>query len=723
MRGRVLFLFLLLALPITSYSQSTLNFPKFFSAAELPNSGFAIVNPGPTVANVTFTLYGADGSVVSTSTQTSEPPLAAGSQRAESGDQIFCVQSGTMCAPNLGTGGWVQATSTTSGLQGFWLNYDAGLTYLDGAAAAVSSAGQVIPLVAGSTDINIANVAAVPATVSIELRGADGSQLATAVSQTIAGHGVFHADAFTLFTVPDPTQALYVRVIGGSGSALAVTAMIRNYLVPVESGVVNGVDIGSTPSDQLYIPHVISGLLGGSNYTTVVGVTNLANVAQTVTIAFVAADGSSGIGHPVQLAPFGSFRDTAQHFFNLPTNVFQSGWIQITGMSPIVGFAAYANLVGGALAVVPASSSGSTSLLFAHIANLYPADPWETGIALVNPGGISANVEVYAMTPSGSLLGGATTDATAKFTLPPSNKLVQGLSQIIPEAGLTSTHSSDGGFVFVRTTNNVPIYGTELFYNPGVTILANVAGTPLASGITYTPPNPPGTPPTLTAVSPAKAVRGASITLTGTGFSTTPSNDTVIFTSAAGETTSVAPSAATATSMTLSVPTAAITGPVTVQASGQTSSALILEVLASANTFAQNAVTITAGGTTSGVDVYVDPPAAASTANILNATEIGVAALSASSIPFGEASATVTHGTQMLMLIYGTGISQANGTTVSFSGSGITASNVSYGVLNGSTYMIAQITIDSGAALGSRNVILTNSNLDVSVLSGALIIQ
>ena len=50
-------LFLLLLLPAAGFGQSTLIFPKFFSPEELPNSGFAIVNPGPAAASVTFTLY------------------------------------------------------------------------------------------------------------------------------------------------------------------------------------------------------------------------------------------------------------------------------------------------------------------------------------------------------------------------------------------------------------------------------------------------------------------------------------------------------------------------------------------------------------------------------------------------------------------------------------------------------------------------------------------
>src|SRR5262245_23984621 len=145
MRGRVFLLFFLLAVPTMGWSQSTLNFPKFFSAAELPVTGFAVVNPGPNPATVTFTLYAANGSVVSSSPQA----VAGGGQKARSGNEIFTT--------GLGTGGWVQATSPTTGLQGFWLNYNSALTFLDGAEAAATAVDQVVPLVAGTTEINVAN--------------------------------------------------------------------------------------------------------------------------------------------------------------------------------------------------------------------------------------------------------------------------------------------------------------------------------------------------------------------------------------------------------------------------------------------------------------------------------------------------------------------------------------------------------------------------------------
>ena len=79
------FMLLLLAVPVSSFGQSTLIFPKLFTAAELPGTGFAVVNPGSTAASVTFTLYSANGASVSSAPQI----VAAGGQHATLGSAVF----------------------------------------------------------------------------------------------------------------------------------------------------------------------------------------------------------------------------------------------------------------------------------------------------------------------------------------------------------------------------------------------------------------------------------------------------------------------------------------------------------------------------------------------------------------------------------------------------------------------------------------------------------
>src|SRR5439155_807672 len=123
---------------------SILNFPRVFVPTGSPPIGFALVNPTATPATVFFTLYGPSGVAISSSTQT----VPARGQLARLGSEFF---------PNVSDGGWVQATSAVTGLQGFWLAGDF-VTYTDGAEAAVPGSDQILPLVTNATEVNIANV-------------------------------------------------------------------------------------------------------------------------------------------------------------------------------------------------------------------------------------------------------------------------------------------------------------------------------------------------------------------------------------------------------------------------------------------------------------------------------------------------------------------------------------------------------------------------------------
>ncbi|MBI4475308.1 MAG: IPT/TIG domain-containing protein [Acidobacteria bacterium] len=679
MKIRYGLLILLLAVPVMGYGQSTLNFPKLFSPSELPNTGFAVVNPGQSTATVSFTLYSASGSTVSTGTMT----IGAQGQQAKSGNELFS---------SLGSGGWVRATSTATGLQGFWLNYAGDLSSIDGAEAASTATDLVIPLVAGQTEVNVANPNPSTASVTLKLYQTDGAEMASAVTQSIAANGVFQGQASSIFPSANIANARYVRVTS-SGGPIAAAALIRGFLVPVETAVVNGVDRASTTTDANF-PHVINGVLTGANYTTVIGVTNLTAAAQTVTITFTSTSGSA-TSESRALAASGSLRETAQDLFNFPAG-FQDGWVRVAGTGALTGFAAYGDTVAGALAVVPAGSA-KTSLVFAHIADGPAiAAPWQTGLAFLNTGTTAASIEIHAFTPAGQLIGSKTGVA-----LSGERKVADQLHNWV-----TQTRGVNGGFVFVRS--NVPLYGIELFYTEDLKILSNVAAGGLAAGIDFVVPGPA---PTLTSISPTSAVRDASVTLTGTGFSATAASNTVVFTAASG-TVNATPTAATATSLTVTVPATAISGSVLVQTGGQSSSSRALEVKASDSALVPpNPVTVTASATATGVDIVVPAPAAT-----LNLIGIGVGD-PGTSIAAGSSSAEITRGQTKQLLLSGTGLS--TGTTVSVSGSGVKFS----GLQAQDGFLFINIAVDSGAAAGARNVIVTNSNLDTSILAGGLLIR
>src|SRR5262245_32226708 len=138
---RILVTFIELILPAVMWGQSTLNFPRGFSPAELRSTGFAIVNPGPADAQLTYQLYSAAGQVIATSSQT----IPARGQVAKLGlgpAELFQQASAS---------GWVQAKSATAGLQGFWLGGDFS-TFADGADAAIAAVDLIFPFVSGQTE-------------------------------------------------------------------------------------------------------------------------------------------------------------------------------------------------------------------------------------------------------------------------------------------------------------------------------------------------------------------------------------------------------------------------------------------------------------------------------------------------------------------------------------------------------------------------------------------
>jgi len=246
--------------------------------------------------------------------------------------------------------------------------------------------------------------------------------------------------------------------------------MIKGFQVPFESAVVNGVNVSS--GAEMNFPHVVTGALSGANYTTTVGVTNLSNTAQTVTLTFNPSAGSPIVATR-SLGGNGAFRETAQSLFNLGS-VFQTGWVSVKGTAPLTGFALYADTVAGALAAVPAGLP-MTDLFSLHIADGPPQ--WQTGLALLNASAVTAIANVYAISTTGSLIG------QTSLTIEPGKKIANVIHELIPQ-----TRGVNGGFIYVHVTNNVPLQGVELFYTEDLHVLSNVSAGKLAPGVVYVTP-------------------------------------------------------------------------------------------------------------------------------------------------------------------------------------------------------------------------------------------
>ena len=433
--------------------------------------------------------------------------------------------------------------------------------------------------------------------------------------------------------------------------------------------------------------------------------TNFSSVPQDITITYHRSNGTP-ISVNRMLAARGALRETARDLFGfgLPA---EDGWIQVVGTAPLGGFIAYGYSATGGVAVVPVQTIPRTTMVFAHVAN---GPLWGTGIALLNTTTATATVEVFVMRKTGALVGGAADVPTASISLPPGRKIARLLDDLVPAS------TNDDGFVYVRTTNNVPIYGFEVFFSRDNRVIANVAASSLDPALGYEPPSPSEPLPVLTisSLNPARASAQSTIEVIGTGFSPLPGDNSVVFRSATGTVTTAALTATT-TVLTAAVPAAAITGPVYVITNDRFSPSSILEVVSNSSTLLSNTVKVTAGQSTT-ADVYVPPSAAFIP---LNATTLALTETTQNFALTTDLSVAVTTNVTKRLWIEGNGISTANGTKVTISGGGIsiTPFQVQEGLI------IVHITVLGSAAPGPRNIALTNSNLDVSVITGGLIVQ
>jgi hypothetical protein len=680
-KKRFLLILCMLVLPVTLMGQSTLYFPRAFTPADLATIGFAVVNPSAADATVNFRLLSASGSAISLATRT----IRRQGQVAQLGSELF---------PSATTAGWVEATSTTSGLQGFWIGGDFA-TYTDGAEAAIPGNDQILPLVAPRTEINIANPGTSTISVTIHLRELNGVEFAAPVTRIIPGLGVFQAMASAIFPNVDFTQPTHLRL--DSAGLFVATSVVSGLLTPVDTGVVNGAHV-SLAIPEMYFPHIVS---GGPHYSTVLGITNLASTAQTVSITYTRPNGSSPRTVQRVVAGNGTLRETTESLFNF--SELEIGWVKVTGTAPITGYIAYASVVTGAFALVPVQVTPRTSLLFAHIADV---TPWSTGLALLNATNTAANVEVFAIYPDGGLVGGPETTPTASFTLNPGEKF----SKLVGEEIVGK--SVNGGFVFVRTTNNVPLYGLQSFFTRDVNFFANIAAGSLAPGITFTPPTM-----AVLATSLPRTTRGTTVTLTGSNFSPVAGNNIVTFVTATG-TVDVAASTATATSLTVVVPSTAISGPVVVRVNGQSTALFVVEVTASPTSIDQNVVRLSAGQAATGIDIYVPR----STGAALNAFGVGAGDIGEISFSFAG-SADLPRGQTRDLAVTGVGMSELNGSSISFSGEGLTATNVRFQSNSVTSTIIVTIAVDANAEIGPRNIGIKNSNLDQTIVSGGVFVR
>src|SRR5262249_709112 len=148
----------------------------------------------------------------------------------------------------------------------------------------------------------------------------------------------------------------------------------------------------------------------GITYRTAVSLANLTDAQQIVNLTFIPESGLTPTSIQIGLSAHGALRDV----IDFPGGGFKNGWVQVQSPGPIAGLIEVMNATAKSqgVAVVQPQPVGSTSMVFSHIAN---ATPWATGLAFVNTTQVPATVEVFAINPNGTLIGGADNTPAARF--------------------------------------------------------------------------------------------------------------------------------------------------------------------------------------------------------------------------------------------------------------------------------------------------------------------
>ena len=481
-----------LALVILSFSfsvleaESTLNFPRL-SFDPTTFTAIAIVNPTFEDATVTLTAYGEDGTPLAGIMNPVQIMVAANQQYAEVTSNLF------VGAIDPATVAWFQATSETDGLTGFFLFLNAPpTTQFDGADLPESAPGIVFPQVrldsGYTTEINLINPGVVTAELELQLIQAD---MTSTQSLSLPSLGVERLDVAEFFAAVPLESDAYVTA--SSNLDIAGFEFVRS-----PDGDLVGLNARSATEQltQLYFPQAVLGIFESS-----VGVINNSAQAVELTVSFFQSNGTlhgpeNFQNNPVtrDLDPGEILVEELASLFGFSGEDLLTGWLQVESSLPaITGFLTYGIPSTGAAATVTPSPAGQDRAIFSH---LETSQGFFTGVAVLNPGQLAADVQTVVVSKTGEVVGTSGTD------LQPGQRISQLIDQLVPES-----LGQSGGLIFLES--DVPVYASSLFGSYDGQVLANIP--PQAAPQAY---DPEGIPPCvetvpLTDANLAAAVREA----------------------------------------------------------------------------------------------------------------------------------------------------------------------------------------------------------------------
>ncbi len=443
-------------------------------------SGIAVVNPNSTDATITLKAYNSDGTMFS-GTGVTNPATAT----VVAGGQYVGTASVVFTPPSSVTGStteipvWVELTSSTGGLTGFFLEGNDAGNSLYGGDLGTFGTDLYLPAVENSgtsvTEISLVNADVIDANITVDFIRADGTVVASKSTVVPKGGAIQGPlSGISAFSVTYD-QVVALRIHADRPVICYGTVFRQGDNTPTALSAVDS----TVPNKTIYFPQ----LAVGGGWTTGIGVVNLDfNADELVTLTAYKDDGTlyadPGLTNPVtQLVPKGGyFHTTASALFGFSgqSNTISTGWIKVDAGSPAInGFVEYGTPNSHAL--VAAQLLASKLSMFSHQAN---GGAYYTGLAILNTSSLSANVEIFSITNKGDI------SRKTQQVLKPGQKEALVLPYFwTPTA---TDLPQNGGSVYVRSDQS--IIATQLFGTNQS--LANVP--PQQVTTVYEPRNDPG---------------------------------------------------------------------------------------------------------------------------------------------------------------------------------------------------------------------------------------
>jgi hypothetical protein len=445
---RALFtLVLVLLLAPSLAAQSVLNFGRAVVDGR-QNTGIAIANPNPYFANVQLTFYGFDGNPIANDmVNPVNYSIAPKSELQMLVSDLFLGGS---------VQGWVQATSPSSGLVGYYFTGNFS-TMLDGSGSVTPLTTQVIPLIREDqnthTDLMIINPGPDKGTITVDLFNIRGDWIGSK-SESLASHAVLSF-----------RPGAEYPIIGSAGTSARISSTVPVSTMAIVNATdslmfVNGQSVEQNSRVRI-VPHFVSG--NGTKSQLIL--TNPNGFAVDATVTLFGQDG--GAVHPsrtgpsskdVTIPPHGLVSFDAASLTDLPLSPSVNGWIRIdSGNLPLDGLVVLDN--GGALSAIPMQVSSSDRMLFSQLTDSSDAF---TEFDFVNTETAPATLDVSLLRTDGTLL------AQKNITIGAGRKLSSQVRDLIPEAA-----GRNDGFMYVRSSPGV--YGVEMLGGKNLRFLATVA--------------------------------------------------------------------------------------------------------------------------------------------------------------------------------------------------------------------------------------------------------